>query len=107
MAIGDSMATLVATERHLWLNLSYLKENDKFFLLDAPLLPSGLSSVMLLTLSSSLRDLRSLWSWGLSTEVVETILQSRAPSMRIFYALKLCTRFSAAAFIVFFFMISH
>lgn len=72
------MATLVV-------NLSDLKEKDKFFLLDTPLLPSGLSSVMLLTLSSSLRDLQGLWSWELATEFVETILHSRASSMRKLY----------------------
>ena len=41
-AIGRSMAALAATERHLWLNLSGIKEKDKSFLLDAPLSPSGL-----------------------------------------------------------------
>ncbi len=45
-------------------------------------------------------ELRKLWVWllrgliasGLSTEVAETILQSRAPSMRKLYALKLRLR---------------
>ncbi|XDV15099.1 hypothetical protein PO909_015239 [Leuciscus waleckii] len=41
-AIGRSMAAMVATERHLWLNLSGIKEKDKSFLLDAPLSSSGL-----------------------------------------------------------------
>ncbi|KAL0203138.1 hypothetical protein M9458_001156, partial [Cirrhinus mrigala] len=41
-AIGRSMASLVAAERHLWLTLSDMKEKDRVFLLDAPLLPSGL-----------------------------------------------------------------
>lgn len=31
--IGHSMAALVATERHLWLNLSDMKEKDRFFLI--------------------------------------------------------------------------
>lgn len=39
-SIGRSMAALVATERHLWLNLSGINEKDKAFLIDAPL--SGL-----------------------------------------------------------------
>ncbi len=30
---------LVATERHLWLNLSNIKRNDKNFLMDAPIFP--------------------------------------------------------------------
>lgn len=34
------MAALVATERHLWLNLSVIGEKDKAFLLDALFLPS-------------------------------------------------------------------
>lgn len=41
-AVGRSMSAMVATERHLWLNLSGIKEKDKVFLLDAPLSPSGL-----------------------------------------------------------------
>ncbi|KAI2647838.1 Transposon Ty3-G Gag-Pol polyprotein [Labeo rohita] len=41
-AIGRSMAALVAAERHLWLTLSNMKEKDRVFLLDAPLLPAGL-----------------------------------------------------------------
>ncbi len=41
-SIGLSMAALVATERHLWLNLSNIKGKDKNFLMDAPISPSGL-----------------------------------------------------------------
>ncbi len=41
-AIGRSMAALVAVERHLWLTLSDMKEKDRIFLMDAPLVPSGL-----------------------------------------------------------------
>ncbi len=36
------MAALVATERHLWLDLSNIKGKDKNFLMDAPISPSGL-----------------------------------------------------------------
>ncbi len=42
IAIGHSMAAVVATERHLWMNLSDTKDKDRFFLLDIPLVPSGL-----------------------------------------------------------------
>ncbi len=41
-AIGRSMAALVVTERPLWLTLSNIKDRDRIFLLNAPLLPSGL-----------------------------------------------------------------
>ncbi len=41
-SISRSMAALVATERHLWLNLSNIKGEDKNFLMDAPISPSGL-----------------------------------------------------------------
>ena len=41
-AIGRSMAGLVCVERHLWLNLSGMKEKEKHFLLDSPISPSGL-----------------------------------------------------------------
>jgi hypothetical protein len=40
--MGRTMAALVAAERHLWLNLSDMKDKEKAFLLDAPLSPSGL-----------------------------------------------------------------
>ncbi len=36
------MAALVATQWHLWLNLSQISEKDRVFLLDAPISPSGL-----------------------------------------------------------------
>ncbi len=42
-SIGRSMAALVTTERHLWLNLSNIKGKDKNFLMDAPISPSGFS----------------------------------------------------------------
>ncbi|ROI84191.1 hypothetical protein DPX16_19963 [Anabarilius grahami] len=41
-AIGRSMAAMVSTERHLWLNLTGIKDKDRVFLLDAPVSPSGL-----------------------------------------------------------------
>ncbi|KAL0153385.1 hypothetical protein M9458_051304, partial [Cirrhinus mrigala] len=41
-AVGQSMAAMVAAERHLWLTLSDMKEKDRVFLLDAPLETSGL-----------------------------------------------------------------
>ncbi len=41
-AVGRSMAGSVAAERHLWLNLTEIREKEKVFLLDAPILQSGL-----------------------------------------------------------------
>ncbi len=41
-AVGCSMAGLVAAERHLWLNLTEIREKEKVFLLDAPISSSGL-----------------------------------------------------------------
>ncbi len=41
-SIGRSMAALVATEIHLWLNVSNIKGKDKNFLMNAPISPSGL-----------------------------------------------------------------
>ncbi len=41
-AVGRSMAALVALERHLWLNLTEIREKEKVFLMDAPILQSGL-----------------------------------------------------------------
>lgn len=41
-SIGRSMAALVAIKRHLWLNLTDIKDKDKSFVLDVPLNPSSL-----------------------------------------------------------------
>ncbi|KAL6118487.1 uncharacterized protein ACO6RY_03281 [Pungitius sinensis] len=40
-SVGRSMGAMVATERHLRLSPSSLKEKDKAFLLDAPLSPGN------------------------------------------------------------------
>ncbi len=40
--MGRSMAALVVTERHLWVNLADLEKKEKGFLLDAPVSPSRL-----------------------------------------------------------------
>ncbi len=41
-AIGRSMASLVLLERHLWLNLTEMKDADKVPFLDSPVSPDGL-----------------------------------------------------------------
>ncbi len=41
-SIDQSIAALVATERHLWLNLSNFKGKDKNFFMDYLICPSGL-----------------------------------------------------------------
>ncbi len=41
-AVGRSMAASVAAERHLWLNLTEIREREKTFLMDAPISQSGL-----------------------------------------------------------------
>ncbi len=41
-AVGRSMVASVAAERHLWLNLTEIRERDKVFLMDAPISQSGL-----------------------------------------------------------------
>ncbi len=41
-SISRSMAALVVTERHLWLNLSNIKKKEKNVLMDAPISSSGL-----------------------------------------------------------------
>ncbi len=41
-AMGRSMAASVAAERHLWLNLTEIREKEKVFLMDAPISQSGL-----------------------------------------------------------------
>ncbi len=41
-AVGRSMAASVAAERHLWLNLTEIRERERVFLMDAPISQSGL-----------------------------------------------------------------
>ncbi len=41
-AVGRSIAASVAAERHLWLNLTEIREKEKVFLMDAPISQSGL-----------------------------------------------------------------
>ncbi len=41
-AVGRSMAASVVAERHLWLNLTEIREKEKVFLMDAPISQSGL-----------------------------------------------------------------
>ncbi|ROL45669.1 hypothetical protein DPX16_17785 [Anabarilius grahami] len=41
-SVERSMAAMVATERHLWLNIADIGEKEKGFLLDAPVSPSEL-----------------------------------------------------------------
>ncbi|KAG1927644.1 protein NLRC3 [Pimephales promelas] len=46
-SIGRSMAAMVATESHLWLNLSRIKDKERSFLMDALLSLSGLFQLYL------------------------------------------------------------
>ncbi len=55
-AIGRSMAAMVSTERHLWLNLTGIKDKDRTFLLDAPISPSGLFGDAVNTVATSFRE---------------------------------------------------
>ncbi len=41
-AVGRSMVGMVTVERHLWLNLTDIKEKDKSFPMDAPISKDGL-----------------------------------------------------------------
>ncbi len=54
--IGRSLAALVVTERHLWLNLSGLKEKDRSFLLDASVSPAGLFGAAVETVVRKFRE---------------------------------------------------
>ncbi len=41
-AIGRSMASLMVLKRHLWLNLTKMKDADQVPFLDSPVSPTGL-----------------------------------------------------------------
>ncbi len=56
-AMGRSMAAMVVTERHLWVNLADIGKKEKGFLLDAPVSPSELFGTSVETL---VREAKSL-----------------------------------------------
>lgn len=65
---------IVTTERHVWLNLLGLKEQERYFLLDAPLSPSGLFGKS--SKSSGRRNV--MWQWHLksTSPIAVSVLQS-------------------------------
>ncbi|XP_051719126.1 uncharacterized protein LOC127495712 isoform X43 [Ctenopharyngodon idella] len=58
-SIGRSMAAMVATERHLWLNLVDIGEKEKGFLLDAPVSPSELFGTSIKAVVGKFREARA------------------------------------------------
>ncbi len=58
-AMGRSMAAMVVTERHLWVNLADLKKKEKGFLLDAPISPSQLFGTSVETVVEKFRETRA------------------------------------------------
>ncbi len=54
-AVGRSMAGLVVAERHLWPNLTEIREKEKVFLLDAPVSSSGLFGDVVNTIADKFR----------------------------------------------------
>ncbi len=82
-AIGRSMAAMKATERHLWLNLSGIKEKDRAFLLDAPISPSGLVMQSIQSLTGFRRrksSLQHLSSTSLAALNLRRMLRVGGPS---------------------------
>lgn len=53
------MVFMVATERHLWLKLSGIKEKDKNFLLDAPVTPTEFFKTAIETVVEKFREART------------------------------------------------
>ncbi len=58
-AMGRSMAAMVVTERHLWVNLADLEKKEKGFLLDAPISPSELFGTSVETVVEKFREVRA------------------------------------------------
>lgn len=57
-AIGHLMAVMVATVRQLWLNLADIKEKERNFLLDVPILPSELFGTSVEMVVGKFREVR-------------------------------------------------
>ncbi len=58
-AMGRSMAAMVVTERHLWVNLADLGKKEKGFLLDAPISPSELFGTSVVMVVEKFREARA------------------------------------------------
>ncbi len=58
-AMGRSMAAMVVTEKHLWVNLADLERKEKGFLLDAPVPPSELFGTCVETVVEKFREARA------------------------------------------------
>ncbi len=58
-AMGRSMAAMVVTERHLWVNLADLEKKEKGFLLDAPVSPSELFGTSVETVVEKFKEARA------------------------------------------------
>ncbi len=58
-AMGRSMAAMVVTERHLWVNLADLEKKERGFLLDAPVSPSELFGTSVDTVVEKFREARA------------------------------------------------
>ncbi len=58
-AIGRSMVAMVATERHLWMNLADIGEKEKRFLLDAPVSPSELFGTSVETVVEKFKEAKA------------------------------------------------
>ncbi len=58
-AMGRSMAAMVVTERHLWVNLADIGKKEKGFLLDAPVSPSELFGTSIETVVEKFREAKA------------------------------------------------
>ncbi len=58
-AMGRSMAAMVVTERHLWVNLADLEKKEKGFLLDAPVSPSELFGTSVETVVEKFKEAKA------------------------------------------------
>ncbi len=58
-AMGRSMAAMVVTERHLWVNLADLEKKEKGFLLDAPTSPYQLFGTSVEAVVEKFREARA------------------------------------------------
>ncbi len=61
-AMGRSMAAMMVTERHLWVNLTDIGKKNKGFLLDAPVSPSKLFSTSVETVVEKFREAKACWA---------------------------------------------
>ncbi|KAL0178806.1 hypothetical protein M9458_024248, partial [Cirrhinus mrigala] len=76
-AMGRSMAAMVVTERHIWVNLADLGKKEKGFLLDVPVSSSELFGTSVETVIEKFREVKASKRPGLQAQKASVAAEGR------------------------------